>query len=343
MIRVLLVDDSAVVRRMFARILSQSADIRIVGEAPDPYVARDLIVELRPDVIVLDIEMPRMDGLTFLRKLMQHLPMPVVICSSLTTKGGEIAMEAMQAGAVDVVCKPGPEHTLAEMAPLLVSAVHSAAHARLRPGAAPAVVRPSTLRPKAAVAIAGSGSILAIGASTGGTVAIEAILRSLPETTPATVIVQHMPAYMTPLFADRLNRMSRMEAREAKDGDALRAGLALVAPGGKHLLIEKTPQGLRARVKDGPAVNGHRPSVDVLFASVARTVGRAAVGVILTGMGKDGARGLRQMRDAGARTLAQDEASCVVYGMPKAAVEASAVDEVLDLSAMPDRLTRLVA
>jgi two-component system chemotaxis response regulator CheB len=342
-IRALLVDDSAVVRRMFARILEQSPDIKVVGEAPDPYVARDLIVKLRPDVIVLDIEMPRMDGLTFLRKLMQHLPMPVVICSSLTTKGGEIAMEAMHAGAVEVICKPGPEHTLAEMAPLLVAAVRSAAHARLRPGAPPPVARPATLRPRPHVAAAGSSSLLAIGASTGGTVAIEAILRTLPESTPPTVIVQHMPAYMTPLFADRLNRMSRLEAREARDGDALRPGLALIAPGGKHLLVEKTPQGLRARVKEGPAVNGHRPSADVLFASVARVVGRAAVGVILTGMGKDGARGLREMRDAGARTLAQDEASCVVYGMPKAAVEMNAVDEVLDLSAMPDRLNRLVA
>jgi two-component system chemotaxis response regulator CheB len=333
-ISVLLVDDSPVIRRVFSRVLSGQADIRIVGEAPDPYVARDLIVSLRPDVVVLDIEMPRMDGLTFLRRLMAHHPIPVVICSTLTVSGGEKAMEAMHAGAVEVICKPNLEQTLAQMAPELIAAVRSAARARM---GAPRVHAPRAL------SVRGNGrSLLAIGASTGGTVAIESILQSLPRNAPATVIVQHMPGYMTPLFAKRLDRVSRMEAREARDGDALEQGLALVAPGGKHLLVEQTPSGLRARVKDGPPVNGHRPSVDVLFASVARAAGKSAIGVILTGMGKDGARGMLQLRQAGGRTLAQDEASCVVYGMPKAAMDLRAADESLDLGAIPDRLVRLM-
>ena len=337
MINVLLVDDSAVIRRMFARVLTAHKDIRIVGEAPDPYIARDLIVEKKPDVMVLDIEMPRMDGLTFLRRLMQHYPMPVVVCSTLTVRGGEVAMEAMDAGALGVVCKPSQDYNLAAMSPELVAAVRSAAVAKVRPRAA---TPPPPPRPERALRMPGRG-IVAIGASTGGTVAIENILRALPENAPPTVIVQHMPAYMTPLFAERLSKMSRMRAREAKDGDALETGLALVAPGGKHLLVERRPNGLFARVKDGPAVNGHRPSADVLFTSVARAVGRAAVGIILTGMGKDGARGLLDMRNSGAHTVAQDESSCVVYGMPKAAVDIGAAAEVAELSAIPSRLVRL--
>jgi two-component system, chemotaxis family, protein-glutamate methylesterase/glutaminase len=333
-IRTLLVDDSAVIRRMFSRVLVAQNDIQVVGEAPDPYVARDLIVEKKPDVVVLDIEMPRMDGLTFLRRLMKHHPMPVVVCSTLTVRGGETAMEAMDAGAVGVVCKPTETHSLAEMAPELVAAVRSAAGAKPRGRLAAAARQEASLR-------APSRSLLAIGASTGGTVAIETILRSLPENAPPIVIVQHMPAYMTPLFADRLDKVSRLRAREARDGDALETGLALVAPGGKHLLVEAGPSGFRARVKDGPLVNGHRPAADVLFSSVARAAGKAAIGVLLTGMGKDGARGLLQMRGAGARTIAQDEASSVVYGMPKAAVDIDAAQEVVSLGAIPARLVRL--
>ncbi len=331
MIKVLVVDDSAVVRRIFCQELDKDSEIEVVGAAPDPYVARDMILDLRPDVLTLDIEMPRMDGITFLRKLMRHHPLPVVVVSSLTAKGGELAMEAAAAGAVEVMCKPGAAYTVGGMAADLRDKLKAAAAANVQqlqqddvsdsPHDLPALTRTTN-------------QILAIGSSTGGTVAIEKILTTLPANTPGTVIAQHMPALFTNSFAERLNGICRMEVREACEGDSVSPGVALVAPGNKHLLLRRSGARYYVNVKDGPKVCQQRPSVDVMFRSVARAAGKNAVGVILTGMGKDGARGMLEMKEAGARTLAQSEASCVVFGMPKAAIELGGVDEVIGLHRM---------
>ena len=334
MIRVLIVDDSAVVRQVLSAALSGSTDIEVVGTAPDPYIARDKIVRLKPDVVTLDLEMPRMDGLTFLAKLMKYHPLPVIVVSSLTPAGSETAIRALELGAVDVICKPGSAYSVAEITTLLADRIRAAAKARrLRPA-------PRTQPPPAPLAQAGplretTNKILAIGASTGGTEAIREILVQLPPTTPGTVIVQHMPEHFTSAFAKRLNDMCAMEVREAQGGEILRCGLALIAPGNHHLLIARNGAQYIARVKDGPAVFHQRPSVEVLFNSVAKYAGPNAVGVLLTGMGADGARGLLAMRQAGAKTIAQDEQSCVVYGMPKAAVELGAAESVLPLSRIP--------
>ena len=340
MIRVLLVDDSAVVRTAFARALAQVPDMKVVGEAPDAFVARDLILQVKPDVVVLDIEMPRMDGLTFLRKLMKHFPIPVVVCSSLSVRGGEVALDAMQSGACGVVCKPGPTQAPAATAAELIEAIRdAAASTSVRVSEPPTSSRgPSTsasVRPSGSASFRGDPrQILAIGASTGGTLAIERILSRLPTGMPPIVLAQHMPAYITKPFAARLNSIGNVEVREAVDGDELRPGLALLAPGGLHLLVEAHGGSFRARVKDGPLVSGHRPSVNVLFRSVANAARDRAVGVILTGMGADGAKGLALMHDAGARTLAQDEKTCVVFGKPRVAIELGAVDEVRGLPGM---------
>jgi two-component system, chemotaxis family, protein-glutamate methylesterase/glutaminase len=331
-IKVLIVDDSAVVRRLCGQILSAEPDIQVVGTAPDPYVARDLIVTRKPDVVTLDWEMPRMDGITFLKKLMKFYPLPVVILSTLTTRGGEKALEAMAAGAVEVICKPGDEHSLAEMSEDLVAAVRSAAQARSRP--APPPPSQQVLRQQ----ISASHHLLALGASTGGTVAIESILQALPADTPGLVMVQHMPAFFTRSFADRLAKLSRMRVREAKDGDLVEPGLALLAPGDRQMVVRSGPRGYAVGVMEGPRVSGHRPSVDVLFRSVAKAAGPNALGIILTGMGADGAQGLLEMRKAGARTLGQDAESSVVYGMPKAAFDLGGVEFQVPLAFMPQRI-----
>ena len=336
MIKVLIVDDSNVVRRISSQILSAAPGIEVVGTAPDPYVARDLIVTLKPDVVTLDIEMPRMDGLTFLRKLMAHYPIPVVIVSTLTTRGGEVALEAMSAGAVEVICKPSNDTSLSDMATDLVEAVRSAYHARDR--LSKRRQQAQVVQVQHSLAAATSMHLLAIGASTGGTVAIESILQSLPAETPGTVMVQHMPAFFTRSFADRLGRVCKMRVREAVDGDLVETGLALLAPGDKQMVVRNTPRGYVVSVLDGPRVSGHRPSVDVLFRSVARAAGKMALGVILTGMGADGAQGLAEMRKAGAHTLGQDEESSVVYGMPKVAFELGAVEKQVPLEQMPHRI-----
>lgn len=334
MIRVLIVDDSAVVRKILTDQLQRADDIEVVGTAPDPYVARDKIVQLKPDVVTLDIEMPRMDGLTFLSRLMKHYPLPVIVVSSLTPAGSEAAMRALELGAVDVISKPGAAYSVGDVAVQLIDRIRAAAVARIRrPGQGPAE---RTVAAGVLSRIQTTDKVLAIGASTGGTEAIRAVLEALPETTPATVIVQHMPEHFTAAFARRLNDLSAMEVREAGGGELLRPGLALIAPGNHHLLITRQGAQYVAQVKDGPRVHHQRPAVDVLFNSVAKYAGVNAVGVLLTGMGADGAAGLLAMRQAGARTIAQDQATCVVYGMPKAAVQLGAAETVLPLGRIPD-------
>jgi len=329
-IKVLVVDDSAVVRTVLSRQLAEDPDIEVVGTAPDPFVARDKIIKLKPDVLTLDIEMPRMDGLTFLRRLMHHHPMPVIIVSSLTPKGSRMCIEALESGAVEVLSKPGGAYTVGDMAETLVEKIKSAAHvnvARLS-SAAP----PST---RLAAMAETTNKILALGASTGGTKALASILEAMPVNAPGTVITQHMPENFTRSFAERLNEISRMQVKEAEDGDSVATGNALLAPGNKHMVLRRSGSRYYVNVKDGPLINRHRPSVDVMFRSVARAAGANSVGVILTGMGGDGAKGLKLMKDAGAPTIAQDEASCVVFGMPRVAVELGAAEKVVSLDAIP--------
>jgi two-component system chemotaxis response regulator CheB len=348
-IRVLIVDDSAIVRKILSEALSDAPDIEIVGTAPDPYVARDKILSLAPDVLTLDIEMPRMDGLTFLRKLMQHHPLPVVVISSLAQPSCRIALQALETGAVDVLAKPGGPYSVGELRHGLAEKVRAAAVARIRRPAhdqhpAPAPTPPArTSPPLAASTPLCAETILAIGASTGGTEAISAVLSRLPASTPGTLIAQHIPPEFSRAFANRLNETCPMEVREAQDGDALRPGLALVAPGDFHLVARRAGGHFFVNVKTGPRVCYQRPSVDVLFHSVAETAGARAVGVLLTGMGSDGAQGLLRMRQAGARTIAQDEASCVVFGMPREAIALGAAEQVASLRSIPEAILAKVA
>jgi two-component system chemotaxis response regulator CheB len=337
MIKVLVVDDSAVVRQILHDTLSHDPDIQVVGAAPDPYVARDMIVQLQPDVLTLDVEMPRMDGITFLRKLMFYFPMPVIVVSSLTKEGGALALEALAAGAVEVMSKPGAAYTVGDMAADLISKIKTAACARVHKRDAATETKPAELTSLGKT----TNQIVALGASTGGTTALEHILVQMPPDAPGMVIAQHMPALFTKQFADRLNRSSAMEIREGQENDSVVPGVALVAPGDKHMLLKRSGARYYVSIKDGPMVHRQRPSVDVLFRSVARTAGSNALGVILTGMGVDGADGLVEMHQAGARTIAQDEASCVVFGMPKAAIEKGAAERVLSLKEIPDAILRI--
>lgn len=340
--RVLVVDDSAVVRQILMRELAHDADIEVVGAATDPYVARDMIVKHRPDVLTLDIEMPRMDGLTFLSKLMQHFPLPVIIVSSLTVKGGELAMEAMQRGAVDVVSKPGVAYSVGELGQELVEKIKGAA--RLKEKLKERKLTPTIAAPPKRLSLTQTThKIIAIGTSTGGTEALRRVLPALPPNAPGILIVQHMPEHFTRAFAERLSSMSAIEVKEAEDGDTVRPGRALLAPGNYHLQLTRSGAVYQARVRTGPQVNRHRPSVDVLFHSVAKYAGRNAVGVIMTGMGDDGAKGLLAMREAGASTIAQDERTSVVYGMPREAVELGAAEQVLPLDHIAATMLRLAA
>ena len=338
-IKVLIVDDSAVVRKIFSEELSKYHDIEVVGTAPDPYVARDKIVALHPDVITLDIEMPRMDGLTFLRKLMKHFPLPTIIVSSLTPKGGKLTLEAMEIGAVDVIAKPGSSYTVGNMSTQLADKIRAAAWAKVI--RKDKDVSDSENVPLKALAET-SHKVIAIGASTGGTEALKVVLSKLPANSPGIMVVQHMPANFTAAFAERLNSLSQMTVREARDNDSVVPGLALVAPGNFHMILRRSGARYYVEVKTGPMVHHQRPAVDILFKSTAKYAGANAIGVILTGMGADGAEGLLDMKRAGASTIAQDENSCVVFGMPKEAIKMGAADRVLPLEQIAAEMMRMV-
>jgi two-component system chemotaxis response regulator CheB len=348
-IKVYVVDDSAVVRQTLMHLLQGDPEIELVGSAPNPLLAAPVLRKNRPDVLLLDIEMPGMDGLTFLRQLMAESPIPTVICSTLTTDGSKVALEALAAGAVAVVAKPrlGLKQFLEESRRELVTTLKGAARARPRAanGAASAVARPSAATPAASLrpAVEGLHALamnkpVVIGSSTGGTQALESILLEMPADAPGIAIVQHMPEKFTQMYAQRLDGICAMNVREARDGDRLQRGVVLIAPGGRHMQMRKAAGQYFVAVIDGPPVNRHKPSVDVLFRSVADCAGRDTMAIILTGMGDDGARGMKLLHDAGARTIAQDEASCVVFGMPKEAIKLGAVDEVMPL----DRVARAV-
>jgi len=350
-IKVLLVDDSAVVRQVVLALLEREPDIQVIGAASDPLFAMDKMAKEWPDVIVLDVEMPRMDGITFLKKIMAERPTPVVICSSLTEKGAETTLQALAAGAVEIITKPkvGLKGFLEQSSAELVAAVRAAAQANVKQlvrnasahtpvGAklnADAILPPSSGQAMAQT----TERIIAIGTSTGGTQALERVLTALPRVSPGIVIVQHMPEKFTASFAARLNTLSQIEVREAKNNDRVIPGLALIAPGGKHMLLKRSGAYYHVEVVDGPLVNRHRPSVDVLFRSVAKFAGKNATGIIMTGMGDDGARGLKELHETGARTYAQDEASCVVFGMPKEAIKLGGVDRVIALEDIPRAIT----
>jgi two-component system chemotaxis response regulator CheB len=337
MIKVMIVDDSAVVRSALKELLSGHPDIQVIATAPDPLFAQQKMRSERPHVLILDIEMPRMDGLTFLRQLMAESPIATIVFSSLAEQGSATALDALDAGAVGIMTKPvgGMSEFIAAHQQDFLQMIRDAARARLssapatRPRATPPVVAPSPL-------LRTTDRVVAIGTSTGGTQALERVLTRLPVTCPGLVIVQHMPANFTRLFAQRLNALCAIEVREARHNDRVLPGQALIAPGGLHLQLRRNGAQYVVDVQDGPQVSRHKPSVDVLFRSVARAAGRNALGVIMTGMGDDGARGLREMHDAGAVTLAQDEASCVVFGMPKEAIRHGGVDRVCNLDEIPE-------
>jgi len=342
MIKVLVVDDSAIVRKILTEELSKYRDIEIVGTAVDPYVARDKIVKLRPDVITLDLEMPRMDGLSFLAKLMKYYPMPVVVLSSLTPRNSENALKALELGAFEVLCKPGSAYSTLNISRTLVNAIRAAAsasiavHQRKAPPPEAASVKDIRLQTT-------TRKVIAIGASTGGTKAIETVLRGMPATCPGIVIVQHMPENFTTAFAKRLNEICDIEVREAADNDRVLNGSALIAPGNHHLLLNRSGGDYVVKIRSGPPVHYQRPSADVLFQSVAKHAGENAVGVILTGMGSDGAKGLLAMHESGAYTIAQDEKTCVVFGMPKEAIKIGAVDTVVPLPGISQEIVNALS
>jgi two-component system chemotaxis response regulator CheB len=332
-IRVLVVDDSAVVRKVFTEELSREEGIEVVGAAADPFIARDKIVRLMPDVITLDIEMPRMDGLTFLKKLMKYYPLPVIIVSSLTQKGGKLAMEALSLGALEVIAKPSAPYSVGDLRIELAEKIRAVACANVKANRQLSErEEPPKSEPPSRALISTTNKIIAIGASTGGTEAIKTVLTGIPYDSPGILVVQHMPVEFTSSFAKRLDSLCTLDVKEAEDGDSVVNGRVLIAPGNYHMLLKRSGRGYYVRVKSGPLVHHQRPSVDVLFKSVADHAGRNAVGIILTGMGSDGADGLLKMRQTGAHTIAQDEQSCVVFGMPKEAISRGAAEKVLSLT-----------
>lgn len=339
MIKVLVIDDSALVRKLLTKELNKQQDIEVVGTALNPYVARKKIANLKPDVLTLDLEMPRMDGLSFLSKLMKHHPMPVVVVSSLTPKNSENALTALRLGAVDVLCKPGSSYSTQEISREIIKSVRAAAVADIKKNDSTTSAQKSqSIKPSNARLKKTTKKLIAIGSSTGGTKALEEILRVLPSNIPGTVIVQHMPPVFTKSFAERLDIICNMSVKEAEDGDWIRPGQVLLAPGNFHMLVQKDGAKYYTKVKQGPPVHHHRPSVDVLFNSVAEAAGINATGVILTGMGSDGAKGLLTMKEKGAHTIGQDKDSCVVYGMPRVADEMGAVSETLPLSKIAEAI-----
>lgn len=333
-IKVLIIDDSAMIRKVFETELSKDPEIEVVGTAPDPIVGRDKIVYLKPDVITLDVEMPRMDGLTFLSKLMKHYPLPVVVVSSLAKRGGDVAVKAMELGAVEVLSKPGTAYSVGDMSEQLIEKVKAASKVKVF-----RTVDDSRVNSKeenraliASLTVKTTNKIVAIGASTGGTEALREVITRLPSNAPPIVIVQHMPQNFTKSFADRLNELSQVQVKEAVDGEYLATGKVLIAPGNKHMEIRRSGIQYYVTLFDGPMMFHQRPAVEILFNSVAKYAGQNAIGVILTGMGKDGAQGLLNMRQAGANTIAQDEKSCIVFGMPKEAIDLGAAEVVKPLS-----------
>lgn len=347
MIRVLIVDDSSVFRSLFTRILSSDPEIEVVGTAPDPYVAREKIAALKPDVITLDIEMPRMDGVTFLEKIMQHFPIRTLIVSSLSTKGSEIAFRALELGAIDVMAKPILDtsielsKSMAEMGVELISRVKMVAKANIRNSRIRTKQDSIPLPPKKHLTrkYDQTNQILAIAASTGGTQALKTILPQLPSDLPGTVIVQHMPPVFTKNFAEHLQKLCAFEVKQAEDGDAVMQGRALIAPGNFHMEIVRRAHDYFIKLHQEPLLNGVRPAADYLFKSVAKQAGSNSIGVVLTGMGKDGAKGLLEMKAAGSFNIAQDEESCVIFGMPKSAIEIGAIDCVRSLEQIVSELS----
>jgi two-component system chemotaxis response regulator CheB len=352
-IKVLIIDDSAVVRQTLSQIISSDPSLEVMGTASDPYFAAKKIAEEVPDVITLDVEMPRMDGLTFLKKIMTQHPIPVIIISSLTEKGTETAIRALEFGAVDIITKPQVNTKIffEESKIKICDAVKAAAQARVsrkRITLEPPVIEPKYSADAMLPPITGSMSMLrtteyviAVGASTGGTEALTTFLKAMPLDTPGIVIVQHMPEKFTTSFAARLNEICNITVKEAQDGDSVIRGRALIAPGNYHMLLKRSGAKYYVEVKEGPLVNRHRPSVDVLFRSTARYAGANAVGVIMTGMGDDGAKGMLEMKQAGAKTVAQDEKSCVVFGMPKEAIKLGGVDKILPLDAIAQYVVKI--
>ncbi|HEX8989132.1 MAG TPA: chemotaxis response regulator protein-glutamate methylesterase [Rhodocyclaceae bacterium] len=354
-IKVMVVDDSAVVRQVVTQAIASDPGIEVIATAQDPVFALDKMRVRWPDVLVVDIEMPRMDGLTFLKKIMTERPTPVIICSSLAEKGAQVTMEALAAGAFTVITKPkmGVKSFLQDSANDIVTAIKSAARAnmgavrRMTAVTAPPLLAPAPkLSADAMLASHHTGAnmygttdrLIAIGTSTGGTQALEAVLTRLPAVCPGIVIVQHMPEKFTAMFAERLNGLCKLEVREAQNGDRVIPGRALIAPGGRHMMLKRSGAQYYVEVADGPLVNRHKPSVDVLFRSVAQVAGKNALGIIMTGMGDDGARGLKEMHDAGAQTVAEDESTCVVFGMPKEAIKLGGVDKTLPLDRIPQEI-----
>jgi len=349
-IKVMVVDDSALVRQTLIDILKSDPDITVIAAVADPIAAAEKLRDMVPDVITLDIEMPRMDGLTFLRKLMSQHPIPVVICSSLAEEGDETTFRALEYGAVEIITKPkvGTKQFLEESRIRIIDAVRAAAQSKVRAVSATSLKVAPKLDADVMLAKATPGTpnfrttekVVLVGASTGGTEALLTFLQALPLDCPAIAVVQHMPEHFTAAFAKRLDSICRITVREARDNDTLLRGQALIAPGSKHMLLKRSGTRYHVEVKDGPLVSRHRPSVDVLFRSGARYAGRNAVGVIMTGMGDDGAKGMRELHDAGAYNIAQDEASCVVFGMPQEAIKHGGVNKVMSLTAIAGEVVR---
>ncbi len=339
-IKVLIIDDSALVRKVLTETINATADIEVIGSAPNPFIGRDMIVQLKPHLILLDIEMPKMDGLTFLEKLMVHYPMPVIVVSSLGDSGGEVAMKAMELGALEVVKKPGASYSIVDMKEQLIDKIRAASKVKIFPKLQKTAIA-KTLK-KTSSMIRTTNKVVAIGASTGGTVALTELLTRLPANIPPILIVQHMPEGFTYKFAERLNSLCKFEVKEAKHGDYVLSGRVLLAPGNKHMVIKRDGANYFVEIKDGPLVFHQRPAVEVLFYSMAKYVGNNAIGVILTGMGKDGAEGLLEMKKNGAYTIAQDEKSSVVFGMPKEAIALGGVDDICPLPGIPFAIMKYI-